>query len=160
AGAKQLVAYVVPGPQRLVDVSALRASLNARLPEYVVPSAFVLLDALPLTANGKVDRKALPAPERALERHRPPRTRTEQILAALFEEVLSVDGVGLDDGFFALGGDSILSMLLVSRARTAGVHLTPRDVFTHQTVEALAAAARTPEAASQPTWSAEAAIGA
>ena len=94
-----------------------------------MPAAFVVLDALPLTPNGKLDRKALPAPQRQGESYRAPRTPQEQILCDLFAEVLALPRVGIDDHFFALGGDSILSILLVSRARRAGLELTPRDVF-------------------------------
>src|SRR5512139_69688 len=108
----------------------------------MVPSAFVVLDRLPLTSNGKLDRRALPAPERDSERlYRAPRTPHEAVVCALFAEVLRLERVGLDDNFFALGGDSIVSIQLVSRARQAGLLLTPRLIFQHQTVEALAAAA-------------------
>src|SRR5262249_32939469 len=98
-------------------------------------------ERLPLTPNGKLDRKALPAPELTPSMARPPRTLSEQILCALFAEVLGLERVGIDDNFFALGGDSIMSIQLVSRARTAGLVMTPRAVFQHQTVEALAGAA-------------------
>jgi len=101
-----------------------------------------VLDALPLTANGKLDRKALPAPELTPKVLRAPRTPHEEVLCALFAEVLGLPQVGIDDNFFALGGDSIVSIQLVSRARKAGLLITPRAVFQHQTVEALAAAAK------------------
>ncbi|MEU9609745.1 amino acid adenylation domain-containing protein [Streptomyces sp. NPDC048057] len=145
-GTKRLVGYVVGA----VDGALLREWLAARLPEYMVPAAVVALDALPLTANGKVDRKALlteqPAPDfgvRAAGAGRAPATATERLLADLFAEVLGVSGVGVDDSFFDLGGDSIVSIQLVSRARKAGVVISPREVFTHRTVEALAAVADT-----------------
>lgn len=125
----------------------------------MVPAAFVFLEALPLTPNGKLDRRGLPAPERQAETYRAPRTPAEQILCDLFAELLSLPRVGIVDNFFALGGDSILSILLVSRARRAGLELTARDVFQRQTVEALAAVVRVPETDARPTRYALAGIG-
>ena len=125
-----------------VDAAALRAALSQVLPDYMVPSAIVVLDRLPLTPNGKLDRRALPAPELAPRHaHRAPRTPQEEILCGLFAEVLGVERVGIDDNFFELGGDSIVSIQLVSRARRAGLLITPRAVFQHQTVAGLAALA-------------------
>src|SRR6185503_7400520 len=151
AGGRRLVGYVVADksdksdksdePVRL-DPSALRMAVAARLPDYMVPSAVVVLDGLPLTPNGKLDRRALPEPERGAGRlHRAARTAAEAILCELYAEVLRLPRVGIDDNFFELGGDSIVSIQLVSRARRAGLLLTPRQVFAHQTVEALAVAA-------------------
>ena len=109
----------------------------------MVPAAVVVLEKLPLTRHGKVDRKALPAPEfTCSDDQQGPRTPRERMLAGLFAEVLGAGTVGIDDSFFDLGGDSIVSIQLVSRARRAGVVITPRDVFTLRTVAALAAAAR------------------
>ncbi|MGX1315217.1 amino acid adenylation domain-containing protein/non-ribosomal peptide synthase protein (TIGR01720 family) [Streptomyces calvus] len=134
-GDKRLVAYVVGS----ADASALRAHLARSLPEYMVPSAFVPLDALPLTPNGKLDRNALPAPDfSAAVSRRGPRTPREEQLCGLFAEALGLDRVGIDDSFFDLGGDSIIAVRLVGRARTAGLGLSVRDVFAHRTVEALA----------------------
>src|SRR5262249_17351906 len=117
--------------------------LKQSLPEYMVPAAIVELGFLPLTANGKLDRKALPAPEYAgAEEYRAPRTPAEEILCRLFAELLNVERVGIDDNFFERGGDSIISIQLVSRARKAGLAMTPRDVFEHPTIEALAGVAR------------------
>lgn len=108
----------------------------------MVPTALVVMEALPLTVNGKLDRKALPAPQVTRQRAgRGPRTPREEALCALIAEVLGLPDVGIDDSFFALGGDSILSLQLVSRARKAGLALTARDVFQHQTVAALASVA-------------------
>ena len=113
------------------------------MPDYMVPSALVVLDRLPLTPNGKLDRRGLPAPELvARQDWRGARTPQEEILCSLFAEVLGVERVGIDDNFFELGGDSIVSIQLVSRARRAGLLITPRAVFQHQTVEALAGVAR------------------
>ncbi|MGX7824529.1 amino acid adenylation domain-containing protein [Actinokineospora sp. 24-640] len=117
----------------------LRESLGRELPEYMVPAAFVGLDVLPLTPNGKLDRKALPAPEfAAAGQGRAPAEGPERVLCELFAEVLGIDGVGVDDDFFELGGDSIVSIQLVGRARKAGLVLTPREVFQHKTPAALA----------------------
>ena len=141
-GGKRLVAYVVAAAHQHVEVSDLRGHLAQGLPDYMVPSAFVVLDRLPLTPNGKLDRRALPEPELTPKVLRSPRTPQEEVLCGLFAEVLGVERVGIDDNFFALGGDSIVSIQLVSRARKAGLVITPRAVFQHQTVVALAAVAK------------------
>ncbi|MBW0092494.1 amino acid adenylation domain-containing protein, partial [Pseudonocardia sp. KRD-184] len=129
-----------PAPFRDVSVlvAGVRAHLVASLPEYMVP-AVVALPALPVLTSGKIDRAALPAPDLGAQvtGHRP-RTAREELLTALFAEVLGVPGIGVDDDFFAFGGDSILSIRLVVRARAAGLTVTPRQVFTHRTVAALA----------------------
>ncbi|MFD4528138.1 condensation domain-containing protein, partial [Streptomyces sp. NPDC058470] len=139
-GDKRLVAYVVPGGEGF-EPAVLREFAGARLPEYMVPTAFVVLDALPLTVNGKLDRSALPAPELAVGVGRGPQTPVEELLCGLFADTLGLEGVGVEDSFFELGGDSIMSMLLVSGARKAGLVITARQVFEHQTPEALAAVA-------------------
>ncbi len=142
-GIKRLVGYVVPRPGAALEPAALGAFLDESLPDYLVPSAFVILDALPLTRNGKLDRRALPEPAgpgaSAAAGHVAPRTDAERILTEIWAAVLGVARVGVEDNFFALGGDSILSIQVVSRARRAGLGLMPRDVFAHQTVAALAA---------------------
>ncbi|WP_460366569.1 amino acid adenylation domain-containing protein, partial [Actinocorallia lasiicapitis] len=139
-GDRRLVAYAVGEP---VDTGELRRFVNRDLPDYMVPAAVVFLDALPLTANGKLDRKALPAPDfTANVTGRGPRDGHEETLAALFAEVLGLPKVGIDDGFFDLGGDSIIAIQLVARARQEGLAVTPREVFQHQTVAELAAIAR------------------
>ncbi|WP_193075971.1 non-ribosomal peptide synthase/polyketide synthase [Pseudomonas sp. FME51] len=121
---------------------SLRAQLRTQLPDYMVPAHLILLDRLPLTPNGKLDRRALPAPDTEQRQvYQAPRDEREQALARIWGEVLNVERVGLDDNFFELGGDSILSIQLVSRARQAGIHFSPRDLFQHQSVRALAAAA-------------------
>ncbi|MGW1751353.1 amino acid adenylation domain-containing protein [Streptomyces sp. NPDC002092] len=142
-GVRRLVGYVVGATE--TDCPAVLAHAARRLPAHMVPEALVALDALPMTANGKLDRAALPAPDttRGTATGRAPRTPQEEALRDLFAEVLGVaaDTVGVDDGFFDLGGDSITSIHLVSRALTEGLRLTPRDVFEHRTVAGLAAAA-------------------
>jgi thioester reductase-like protein len=137
-GEKRLVGYVAAVDGQRPDVEQLRRELQKSLPEYLVPSVIVALDSLPLNANGKVDRKALPAPEYRPREWRGPRTPQEEILCSLFAETLGVARVGLDDNFFELGGDSIVSLQMVNRARTAGLPITPRDIFQYQTVGELA----------------------
>ncbi|MEV6101923.1 amino acid adenylation domain-containing protein [Nocardia sp. NPDC051981] len=141
-GATALAAYLLPEPGREVDLAAVRAHAADRLPGYMVPTAFVVLDAIPLNAVGKLDRRALPAPvfEAATE-YRAPSTELETVLAELVAELLGRDRVGVHDSFFALGGDSILAIQLVSRARLRGIELTPLQIFEHRTVAALAALA-------------------
>ncbi|MFE2164045.1 amino acid adenylation domain-containing protein [Streptomyces sp. NPDC059447] len=139
-GAKRLVAYVVPaGPE--VDGDLLREFAAKALPDYMVPASVMALDALPVTVNGKLDRAALPAPEITGSTGRGPVTPVEEVLCALFAEVLGLERVGAEDSFFALGGDSIMSMLVVSRARRAGVVITARQVFEHKSPAGLAAVA-------------------
>src|SRR6185312_7920552 len=145
SGAKRLVAYIVPGKGGAPSAIELRPFLSVRLPEHMVPTAFVFLDALPLTPNGKVDRRALPDPEGDRTgreaAYAAPRTPAEQALAAVWEEVLRIERVGIHDNFFELGGDSILSIQIVSRSARAGLHITPKQMFQHQTVAELAVAA-------------------
>jgi amino acid adenylation domain-containing protein/non-ribosomal peptide synthase protein (TIGR01720 family) len=138
-GRKHLVAYVVPA-QDEVDPAELRSVTASSLPDYMVPAAFVSLDRLPLNSNGKLDRQALPSPTWTATAVRvEPRTETERVVSEIWEEVLGVQGVGVDDNFFDLGGDSIQSVLISARANAAfDVSLTPRDVMTARTVEALA----------------------
>ncbi len=141
SGHQRLVAYLVPVGDDVLAPSALREALKQILPDYMVPSAFVLLDTLPLTPNGKVDRRALPAPEASTSQagHVGPRTETERVVAEIWAEVLGMERIGVDDNFFDLGGDSILSIQVISRLRTAfAVDLSPRAVFSNPTVAGLA----------------------
>ncbi|MCG6495239.1 non-ribosomal peptide synthase/polyketide synthase [Kitasatospora sp. A2-31] len=160
SGTKRLVAYVVAAADDL-DVEVLRDRVASRVPEYMVPSAFVVLEELPLTTNGKLDRRALPEPDFGGQvSERGPRNRREEVLCALFAEVLGLERVGIDDSFFELGGDSIVSIQLVSRARKAGLEFSPRDVFQHRTAEALAAIAESVEDADESGQDPDAGVGA
>ncbi|MEU0499432.1 amino acid adenylation domain-containing protein, partial [Nocardia sp. NPDC005998] len=136
----RLVAYVVPTSGEL-DKRALQSALAAELPSYMVPSAFLALEALPLNANGKLDRNALPQPTFEHAAFRAPVSPVEQIVAGVFADVLGIERIGADDDFFALGGNSILSIQLVSRAKALGVVFSVRDVFDQRSVAGLAAIA-------------------
>ncbi|WP_030785556.1 non-ribosomal peptide synthase/polyketide synthase [Streptomyces sp. NRRL S-920] len=141
AGRLMLVGYVVPATDRVPSADALRLALRRTLPDHMVPAAFVPLTRIPRTTSGKTDRRALPAPPAQPDSGTPyvaPRAGTEERLAAIWAEVLGVERVGARDNFFALGGDSILSIQIVSRARQAGLALATKDVFRHQTVAELA----------------------
>jgi amino acid adenylation domain-containing protein/non-ribosomal peptide synthase protein (TIGR01720 family) len=142
-GHRRLIAYVVPAKGRQPSAEELRAFLQGTLPAYMVPGQIHVVDSLPLTANGKIDRTSVPAPTQtaavSASESRPGRG-PEQLLVRLFADLLGVDHVGVDDDFFDLGGDSILAIQLVSRANAAGVPLTATHVFEHPTVGALAAA--------------------
>ncbi|MCB0940279.1 MAG: amino acid adenylation domain-containing protein [Mycobacterium sp.] len=138
-GDKRLVGYVTETASGAVDVAAARTVLAERLPAYMVPAAIVVMEALPLTVNGKLDIRALPAPEyQDADQYRPPADAVEEILAGIYAQVLGVERVGVDDSFFDLGGDSISSMQVVARARAAGLIVRPRDVFVEQSVARLA----------------------
>ncbi|APR84357.1 Malonyl CoA-acyl carrier protein transacylase [Minicystis rosea] len=150
-GEKRLVAYLVLRAGAAPTIADLRAFVKHKLPDVMVPAAFVLLDALPLTDNGKVDRRALPAPEEG-ERaatgteYVAPEGRVEDALAAIWAAVLRLEKVSVRDNFFELGGDSILSIQIVTRAAEAGITITPRQIFLHQTIAELATAAGTTSA--------------
>ncbi len=130
AGASDLLAGV--------SAAELRRFVAQRLPDYMVPSLFVALDRLPLTANGKLDRAALPEPEFAGAEYRAPRGAAEQVLAQVYADVLDTERIGVDDDFFASGGDSIRSIQVVARARSRGVEITTREIFENRTVARLA----------------------
>ncbi|SEE64694.1 amino acid adenylation domain-containing protein [Streptomyces sp. 2112.3] len=145
-GDKRLVAYLVRAPgteDPALAPARLRELLGTRLPEYMVPSAFVTLDALPLTANGKLDRTALPAPERAataVGEHVAPRDDAEHAMATIWSEVLGLERIGVHDNFFDLGGDSLRAVALAGALREAGRTVAVRDIFEHRTVARLCAA--------------------
>lgn len=139
---KRLVAYTVPQPEQLLTINELRHFLKEKLPNYMMPSAFVILEALPLTPNGKIDRRALPAPETAradLASFVAPRTPVEEIMTRLWEQVLSLQQVGIHDNFFELGGHSLLGTQMISRLREAfQVELPLHCLFESPTVAGLA----------------------
>jgi len=148
SGQPQLVAYIVTDSANAVDGESLRAAIKAtlkdNLPDYMVPNHLLLLTQLPLTTNGKLDRKALPLPDlsQAQQAYVAPGNELQQQLAGIWQDVLKLANVGINDNFFELGGDSIISIQVVSRAREAGIVLTPKDLFQHQTVATLARVAR------------------
>lgn len=143
-GEKQIVAYVVPKQERAVTQQQLRKFLKEKLPAYMVPSGFVITGALPLTDNGKIDRKALPKPEPATFERADgfvaPRNPQEKVLAQIWAEVLKIDQVGVEDNFFELGGHSLLAVSLLERMRRLGMRVDVRTLFATPTVVGLAAA--------------------
>jgi len=144
-GDRRLVAYAAVNGGAGADTGALRSFLAARLPEYMIPSAFVFLESLPLTPNGKVDRKALPAPTAQSQgAERPyvaPRNDTERVLAEIWEQILGCERVSVHDNFFELGGDSIRGLLSITKSKRAGLQLSSRQLFQYPTIAELAAVA-------------------
>ncbi|BBL70958.1 hypothetical protein MoryE10_15640 [Methylogaea oryzae] len=155
-GDARLAAYVVAKPGESVSVDALRDLCRQCLPQYMVPAAFVVLDSFPLTPSGKIDRRALPAP--GAERpelgrtYTPPETPAETLLAEVWAEALKLERVGIDDNFFDLGGDSILSIQVVSKAAQRGLAFGLTELFQHQSVRQLAAVARTAQLEIAPAY--------
>ncbi|MFF2045915.1 amino acid adenylation domain-containing protein [Kitasatospora sp. NPDC058170] len=140
-GEKSLVAYLVPAPGAELDVAAVRVRLAAVLPDYMVPSAFAVIDALPLTPNGKLDRRALPVVDRSVGHHLDPQSPAEERIAEVWSEILGLERVSVEDRFFELGGHSILAIRMTSRLQDVfGIDLTLRTVFEHPTVRSLAQA--------------------
>ncbi|MFI6363201.1 amino acid adenylation domain-containing protein [Nocardia sp. NPDC050630] len=137
-GATILASYVHAAADAVVQTDELTAFAERSLPAHMVPTVITMLDTIPLTPVGKLDRRALPAPVLETKKYRAPETEIEQIIAEVLGEVLGIERIGLDDDFFALGGDSITSIQVVSRARARGVIFTPRDVFESRTVAVLA----------------------
>ncbi|MFD4829835.1 amino acid adenylation domain-containing protein [Streptomyces uncialis] len=146
----RLVGYVIPTDDTDLDPAAVRAHLAAELPDHMVPTALVPIDRLPLSPSGKLDAAALPAPEAAATARREPATEAEAVLLGVFRDVLGTDDIGPDDDFFTIGGDSIVSLQVVSRARRQGLGLTARDVFEGETVAGIAALARALDHAEAP----------
>uniref|UniRef100_UPI0005B7757E non-ribosomal peptide synthetase n=2 Tax=Actinoalloteichus cyanogriseus TaxID=2893586 RepID=UPI0005B7757E len=155
-GRKHLAAYVVPIEPGEAAETRIVSYLEDRLPDYMVPTRVVTMRALPLTTNGKVDRYALPEvdlTERFVagpEVHVPPRTEVQRVLTEIWADVTRADRVGIRDNFFTLGGDSILALQILARAQRAGIVMSSRDIFQHQTVEALSSVVTMAEAAHQP----------
>ena len=143
ADSKRLVAYVLPAQTEEVSVSDLREYLKEKLPQYMIPNFFVLLDEVPLTPNGKLDRKALPKPQiiRSDGQFVAPRNATEEILVNLWKQVLGLEEVSIHDNFFEVGGDSILSIQIVARAHQLELHFSVKQLFEHKTIAQLAAVA-------------------
>jgi acyl carrier protein len=137
-GNQRLVAYVLPHPDRKPVVSNLKDFLQEQLPDYMIPTAFVLLDAFPLTPNGKIDRLALPAPDSArfnLKEYVAPQTPVEEVLADIWADILKIERVGIHDNFFDLGGHSLLATQLISRVhKILRAQLTLRDLFEEPTI--------------------------
>ncbi|MCC5621223.1 non-ribosomal peptide synthetase [Nostoc sp. CHAB 5715] len=144
---QRIVAYIVPKKEQTLEITGLRSFLESKLPSYMVPAAFVKLEALPLTPNGKVDRKALPLPDKICpeleDNFVEPQTTVEKQLAAIWAEVLGIENIGVNDNFFRLGGDSILSLQVIFKANQVGFNLTSKQLFQHQTIAQLAAIAGT-----------------
>ena len=147
AGDKRLVAYVVP-VGTAPTVTDLRERLGQKLPDYMIPAAFLFLNALPLTTNGKVDRRALPTPGRTRPQlntdYVAPRSPSEEQMAQIWSTVLEIEGIGVHDNFFELGGDSIRSITILSRAQQAGLFFTLQQMFQNPTIAQLAACEQTP----------------
>jgi amino acid adenylation domain-containing protein len=158
-GSRRLVAYVVAETGSAAGVVELRELLSGRLPDFMIPSAFVLLDALPLNANAKVDRRLLPEPDwrhlEASQEFSPPETLSEKVLARVWAEVLGLERVGAYDNFFHLGGDSIRSIVVKSRAEESGILFSIEQIFGHPVLRDLARVAGERDASSPgPEWTA------
>jgi non-ribosomal peptide synthase protein (TIGR01720 family) len=142
-GQQRLVAYFVAQEGKSPSVSDLRRFVGDSLPDYMVPTVFHRLDSIPLTSNGKIDRKALPAPDPLRDESddllTESRTPVQAALTQIWRDLLRIDRISIHDNFFTLGGDSILTLQVVARAARLGIHLTPKQIFQHQTIEGLAA---------------------
>ncbi|MEH1848660.1 MAG: amino acid adenylation domain-containing protein [Nostoc sp.] len=149
AGNKSLVAYILPISNHQYSnlMNNLRSFVKQKLPEYMLPNTFILLETMPLTPNGKVNRQALPTPEQQNHKNElsftVPETSVEKQLAAIWTQVLGVEKISVNDNFFALGGDSILILQVISQANQTGLHLTVKQMFQYQTIAQLATVAST-----------------
>ncbi|MEH2077957.1 MAG: amino acid adenylation domain-containing protein [Nostoc sp.] len=144
-GVKSLAAYIIPESTQPTS-NELRQFLKSKLPSYMVPASFTVLEVLPITPNGKVDRRALPVPEFEVDESTgfvSPHTHTQEVLAKIWRDVLVIKKVGIHDNFFELGGDSIISMQIIAKANQSGLKLTPKQIFQHQTIAELASVAGT-----------------
>ncbi len=142
-GVKSLAAYIIPELTQPTS-NKLRLFLKSKLPSYMVPASFTVLEVLPITPNGKVDRRALPVPKFEFDESTgfvSPHTHTQEVLAKIWQDVLVLKQVGIHDNFFELGGDSIISMQIIAKANQAGLKLTPKQLFQHQTIAELATVA-------------------
>ena len=140
-GNKQLIAYVVPKTEETLEIEELQTFLTQKLPDYLHPHHYMILEEFPLTPNGKVDRRSLPQPILSTSKNEAPRNLIETKLVNIWQDVLNLEKVGIEDNFFELGGDSILAMQIVSRANGIGLKLSPKQLFQHQTIAQLAAIA-------------------
>jgi len=157
-GHAQLFAWVTPAH---IDPIVLKAMLASKLPDYMVPNQILPLTSMPLNNNGKIDRAALPLPNRgATVNNSAPRNEAERVLLAIWQSVLNSEAIGIDDNFFELGGDSILSLQVIARARKSGLRLTPKQLFEHQTIAGLAAVVAQIESIAVPVAAQEAASAA
>ncbi len=143
-GDNRLAAYVVPKQEQSISISQLRDFLSKKLPEYMIPASYTMLDTIPLTPNGKVNRRALPMPNQARPKlnktYVVPRNATEETLAKIWAKVIGLERVGINDNFFDLGGDSIISLQIVAKASQAGLRLIPQQLFEYQTISELSSA--------------------
>jgi amino acid adenylation domain-containing protein/non-ribosomal peptide synthase protein (TIGR01720 family) len=146
----RIAAYIVPRNSEINDhtlASILRTYLAKRVPEYMIPSSYLVLDKLPFSSNGKLDRRSLPVPQTHEVVSRdvtPPQTKAETVLLDIWKGLMRLDQIGVHDNFFELGGDSIISLQVVARARTQGLNITVRNIFEHQTIAAIAGRIRQP----------------
>nr|WP_295826072.1 non-ribosomal peptide synthetase [uncultured Azospirillum sp.] len=140
-GVTRLVGYLVPAAGHNTDAAAVAASLAGRLPAHMVPARLMVLDAIPVTPTGKLDRAALPAPRWESDAQAAPSTPVEELLTRLWREALNTERIGVTDNFFEIGGDSIIALQIVARARAAGLRITPKQLLERQTIAALAVVA-------------------
>ena len=140
SGDKRIVAYFVPKNEKIPEVGELRDFIRKKLPSYMIPAVFVLMNEVPLTAHGKIDRKSLPVPEdlRPLSGYAAPRNEEESILARIWQDALEIEQIGIHDNFFDLGGASIQSLEIVAKANMLGLPFNVEAIFEFQTIAELA----------------------